>query len=65
MNNVTDIRLKYNRKHNIDISTKDLRVLRAQETCPCMLHDTLHQLYREERAAQRSLKCFERDSRPE
>ena len=65
MNNVTDVWLKYNRKHNIDISIKDLRVLRAQDTCPCMLHDTLHQLYREERAARRLLKRLERDSRPE
>ena len=40
-------------------------MLRAQETCPCMLHDTLHQLYREEGAARRSLKRLERDSRPE
>ena len=65
MNNVTDVWLKYKRKHNIDISIKDLRVLRAQHTCPCMLHDTLHQLYREERAVRRSLKHLERDSKPE
>ena len=65
MNNVTDVWLKYNQKHNIDISIKDLRVLQAEETCPCMRHDTLHQLYREERAAWRSLKRLERDSRPE
>ena len=65
MNNVTDVWLEYNQKHTKDISIKDLRVLRAQETCSCMLPDTLRQLYREERAAWRSLKCLERDSRPE
>ena len=64
MNNVTDVWLPYNNKHNIDVSVKDLRILASQEFCPCMAQSCYDSVCVEERRKWKELKCLEKVSRP-
>ena len=64
MNNVTDVWLQYNNKHNIDVSVKDLRILASQEFCPCMAQSCYDSLCAKERREWKELKCLEKVSRP-
>ena len=64
MNNVTDVWLKYNNKHNINVSVKDLRILVSQKCCPCMAQSCYDSLCAEERREWKELKCLEKVSRP-
>ena len=63
INNVTDVWLQVNNKHNIDVSVKDLRSLASQELCPCMAQSCYDSLCAEERREWKELKCLENVSR--
>ena len=64
MNNVTEIWLKYNNKHNVEVNIKDLRNRLKQDSCLCRVQADYESLCRDHRRQWRELERLEKMSRP-
>ena len=64
MNNVNDVWLKYNKKHNVEVSIKDLRILQKQDSCLCRVQADYESLCRDQRREWKELERPEKMSRP-
>ena len=64
MKHVTDVWLKYNKKHNVEVSIKDLRILQKQDSCLCWVQADYESLYRDQRRQRKELERLEKMSRP-